>query len=118
VSLGRGLDVGGLATVGESSPRNHGRIQLQVLDFLYRSEEIARVHGKQVDLVGLTEIAGEGASRSRVESIRRAAKSLADEGLVLLSPPAVLRARSPHGGGHVRPLHEERARLASYADGQ
>jgi hypothetical protein len=93
-------------------------MQLQVLDFLYRSEEVARVGGKQVDLVGLTEIAGEGASRSRVESIRRAAKSLADEGLVMLSPPAALRTRSPHGGGFMRPLHEVTARLALYTDGQ
>lgn len=118
MSLGRGLDAGGLATAGESSTRNHGRMQLQVLDFLYRSEEVARVRGKHVDLVGLTEIAGEGASRSRVESIRRAAKSLADEGLVLLRPPALLRARSPHGGGYERPLHDVTARLALHADRQ
>jgi hypothetical protein len=118
VSLGRGLDGGGLATVGAANTRSHGRMQLQVLDFLYRSEEVARLGGKPVDLVGLTEIAGEGASRSRVESIRRATRSLADEGLVTLSPPVALRTRSPHGGGFVRPLHEVTARLASYPDGR
>jgi hypothetical protein len=71
--------------------RSHGRIQLQVLDFLYRCDEAARVCGDRVGFVTIVDIAGDGASRSRVESIQRAARSLADEGLVLLREPASAR---------------------------
>jgi hypothetical protein len=72
--------------------RSHGRIQLQVLDFLYRCDESARICGDNVDFVTIVEIAGAGASRSRIESVQRATKSLAEEGLVLLRDPASARS--------------------------
>lgn len=64
--------------------RGHGRIQLQVLEFLLSYDESARARGDHDAYVSIAEIAGEAASRSRVESIRRAAKSLAEEGLIVL----------------------------------
>jgi hypothetical protein len=72
--------------------RGHGRIQLQVLDFLYRCDESARACGEHVGFVAIVDIAGHGASRSRVESIHRATKSLADEGLVVLQGQASARS--------------------------
>ncbi len=74
--------------------RGHGRIQLQVLDFLLRHDQSARARGEKTDYVPLDEIAGLGASRSRIERIRQAAKSLAAEGLITLRPAGeVLLAR-------------------------
>jgi hypothetical protein len=72
--------------------RSHGRIQLQVLDFLYRCDESARIHGDRAGFVTIVDIAGDGASRSRVESFQRATKSLADEGLVVLGGLASARS--------------------------
>jgi hypothetical protein len=64
--------------------RGHGRVQLQVLDFLLRSDESARARGEQEAYVSIADIAGAAASRAKVESVRRAVKSLAAEGLILL----------------------------------
>ena len=71
-----------------SSHRSHGRIQLQVLEYLYRNDASVRTCGGHVEFVAIDDIAGEGASRSRVLSIRRATQSLVEDGLVLLSEPA------------------------------
>jgi hypothetical protein len=94
--------------------RGHGRIQLQVLDFLLRYDEATRARGSDDVYVTIVEIAGVGASRSRVESVRRAAKSLADEGLIMLSSDDSQRST---GGdrrmGPVRPSSGLAARLAS-----
>jgi len=74
--------------------RGHGRIQLQVLDYLLRHDQAAHARGEVTDFVSLEQIAGVGASRSRIERIRQAAKSLAAEGLITLCPAAeTVRAR-------------------------
>jgi hypothetical protein len=80
--------------------RGHGRIQLQVLDYLLRHDQAARARGEVTDYVSLEEIAGVGASRSRIERIGQAAKGLAAEGLITLCP----------AGGTTR------ARIATAAD--
>lgn len=118
MTLGRGLNVAVVSGYGGSiaMSRSHGRIQLQVLDFLYRSDEVARVRGDQVDFVGLIEIAGKGASRSRVESVRRATKSLAAEGLVLLRYPYRSHAESPRGASVVNRAYDVTARLTTSTD--
>ncbi|HTW21662.1 MAG TPA: hypothetical protein VME70_15815 [Mycobacteriales bacterium] len=64
--------------------RGHGRIQLQVLEFLLRFEDEAQARGEPEAYVPVIAIAGQSPSRSRIESIRRAVKSLADEGLIEL----------------------------------
>jgi hypothetical protein len=99
--------------------RGHGRIQLQVLDFLLRYDESARARGDDNSFVSIAEIAGVAASRSRTESVRRAVKSLADEGLILL------RVDTPHRSTGSRSslsrVHPDRgltARLANAEDGQ
>jgi hypothetical protein len=97
--------------------RRHGRIQLQVLDFLYRSVELSRFRGEQIAFVPVIDIAGHGASRSRIESVRRATKSLADEGLLLLELEDASRAPERSGSRSVH-LHEAdlMARLATSSD--
>jgi hypothetical protein len=113
MTLGRGPEVADvMAGASTATGRSHGRIQLQVLDYLYRSVEVARVLGTPADFVTIVEIAGHGASRSRVESMRRAAKSLADEGLVQLSYPYSPRSRSPRDGSTVNLILDVTARLA------
>ena len=77
--------------------RGHGRIQLQVLEFLLRFEEDALARGEHGAYVPLIAIAGDAPTRSRVESLRRAAKSLADEGLILLRSDDPGRSGSPAG---------------------
>jgi hypothetical protein len=64
--------------------RGHGRIQLLVLEYLLRFDEDARAKGEQGSFAAVLDIAGRDASRSRLESVRRAVKSLADEGLIRL----------------------------------
>jgi hypothetical protein len=71
--------------------RGHGRIQLQVLEFLLRFEEDAQARGERDAYVPIAAIAGPSPTRSRVESVRRAVKSLAEEGLIVL--------RSDNGDG-------------------
>jgi predicted alpha/beta-hydrolase family hydrolase len=63
--------------------RGHGRFQLQVLEFLYRRHD---AHDRQFDpspAATIVNIAGQGASRSRIESLQRAATSLADDGFLV-----------------------------------
>lgn len=99
--------------------RGHGRIQLQVLEFLLRYDEAARAHGDTNAYVAIVEIAGVGATRSRIESVRRAAKSLADEGLILLgsdeSPQPASRDRRLNSVNHSYGLM---VRLATHAEEQ
>jgi hypothetical protein len=99
--------------------RGHGRIQLQVLEYLLRYDESARARGHQDAYVAIADIAGRDASRSRIESVRRAAKSLAEEGLILLrsdeSRPRAAGARRLGSVGHSYGLV---ARLASPSDYQ
>jgi hypothetical protein len=93
--------------------RGHGRIQLQVLDFLHRFDEDARARGDGDAYVAVLDIAGQGASRSRIESVRRATKSLADEGLI------VLRIDDRHHiasrAGRLSAVHQSRGLLARLA---
>jgi hypothetical protein len=77
--------------------RGRGRIQLQVLDYLLRYEQDAQVEGDDDAFVPLADIAGDGASRSRVESVLRAAELLADEGLITLRRDYLRRPPSPAG---------------------
>jgi hypothetical protein len=63
---------------------SHGRIQLQVLEFLLRDEEHARARGDKPRFVALIEIAGDGATRARIEAVLRAAQTLAEQGLITL----------------------------------
>lgn len=79
--------------------RGHGRIQLQVLEFLLRFEDEADAQGEHHSFVPVIAIAGPSPSRSRIESIRRAVKSLADEGLIELSTDD-----SSRSGSHARQL--------------
>jgi hypothetical protein len=66
------------------APRQHGRIQLQVLDFLYRLDELPSDDNTHDEFVSVIDIAGPGASQSRIESVHRATRSLAGEGLLTL----------------------------------
>jgi hypothetical protein len=62
----------------------HGRVQLQVLDFLLRHDEQVQA-GRGVDpFVALVDIASGSASSARMLSVHRAAISLAEEGLIVL----------------------------------
>lgn len=63
--------------------RGHGRRQRQLLVQLRRYEIVARELGFPT-WCALTVFAGEQPSRADVESLRRAARTLAKEGLVLL----------------------------------
>src|SRR5580658_4595870 len=97
--------------------RGHGRIQLQVLEFLLRYDETARARGHQDAYVAIADIAGHGASRSRIESVRRAAKSLAEEGLILLrTDDSRSRATGERRLGAVGHSYGVVARLATPSD--
>jgi hypothetical protein len=99
--------------------RGHGRVQLQVLEYLLRYDEAARGRGDQDAYVTLSDIAGAGATRSRIESVRRAAKSLADEGLILLRSDSA--RRGPAADRRLGPVNHSQgllARLATPADQQ
>jgi hypothetical protein len=99
--------------------RGHGRVQLQVLEFLLRTQEAAGARGEQDVFVTISTIAGDGASRSRIESVRRAAKSLADEGLIVLSSDHSRRLTSAEQRlGAMNHSHGLLARLATPADQQ
>jgi hypothetical protein len=98
--------------------RGHGRIQLQVLDFLVRHGESARARGEANAFVSIAEIAGVAASRSRTESVRRAVKSLAEEGLILLRADTPHRSTGPRNSlSQVHPDGGLMARLAAAEDG-
>jgi hypothetical protein len=99
--------------------RGHGRIQLQVLDFLLRYDESARARGDHNSFVSIAEIAGAAASRSRTESVRRAVKSLADEGLIMLALDTPHRsAASRNSLSRVHPDRGLMARIATAEDSQ
>lgn len=97
--------------------RGHGRIQLQVLDFLLRHDEAALARGDNAAYVSIVDIAGAEASRSRIESVRRAMKSLADEGLLRVwseeSPRPTARDRRLSSVSQSNGLM---VRLATHAD--
>jgi hypothetical protein len=94
--------------------RGHGRIQLQVLEYLLRFDEDARARGDESAYVAVLDIAGPAASRSRIESVRRAAKSLADEGLILLRSDDGQRATS-RSGRLSSVQHQSRGQVARIA---
>jgi hypothetical protein len=88
---------------------------LQVLDFLLRSEQSARAAGAEEAFVSISDIAGPAASRSRVESVRRAVKSLAAEGLIRLRCDASPRPASDDADSLASRDGRPMARLASSA---
>jgi hypothetical protein len=99
--------------------RGHGRIQLQVLEYLLRFDEDERARGQYGSYAAVLDIAGRDASRSRLESVRRAVKSLGDEGLIRLQYRDAQRATSYRGAaGRIGRDYVLMARLASEADDQ
>lgn len=71
---------------------NHGRVQLQVLEYLHRDAEFARAAGIDVPFVPLTDIAGVSASQARIDSVIRAVRSLASRGLIELRDNSLPRS--------------------------
>jgi hypothetical protein len=99
--------------------RGHGRIQLQVLEYLLRFDEDARARGEPGSYVAVLDIAGRDASRSRLESVRRAVKSLGDEGLIRLQYRDTHHSAAYRGAaGRAGRDYVLMARLASEADDQ
>jgi hypothetical protein len=97
--------------------RGRGRIQLQVLDYLLRAEQEAATECDEDVLVPLADIAGDGASRARFESVLRAAELLADEGLIVLHRDYLSRPASPAGSSiRANDGYVLMARLAEPAD--
>lgn len=107
--------MGGQARRSAAMSRGHGRVQLQVLDFLLRSDVSAHARGEEATFVPIADIAGPSASRSRVESVRRAVKSLAAEGLILLRCDGSPRSTSTNDEGLADHDGRLMARLASSA---
>jgi len=68
--------------------RGHGAIQRYVLDALDRHAALCRTRGTldgENDYLAVVLLAGEEASRARVEAVRRACRTLRDEGLLELT---------------------------------
>jgi len=81
---------------------NHGRIQLQVLDYLLAHYQETPGGGAAV-LVTIEALAGPAASRAKIATVRRAVRSLAAEGLIVVED--TIPPRSPPSGEQATVTH-------------